>query len=140
MPKKQPIRIADLYRFRPVSDPQIAPNGEHIVYVQEWREQGKRKGEKERDLKKLRDKKEKGEKKSGGKPGETPADRAYHAEGKGPDGAAPRAEGSGRWGDLPLKEFKEALASGKWVLPEKYKAMILKYMEMLAKKATEEKK
>ncbi|MHC5040213.1 MAG: hypothetical protein ACYTHM_23135 [Planctomycetota bacterium] len=101
-------------------------------------QQAKRAAEKERDLKKLRDQKEKGAKKNGGKAGEQPADRAYDERGKGPDGAAPRAEGSGRWGDLPLKEFKKALASGDWTLPEKYKAMILKYMEMLAKKAAEE--
>ena len=105
----------------------------------------KRKDKSGRDLKKMReeDKKPKegeGKKKDGGKKGgDDPAKKAYEAKGKGPDGAAPRAAGTGRWGSLPLKEFKEALASGKVTVPEKYRALIEKYLAMLAEEDKEKK-
>lgn len=80
-----------------------------------------------------------GEKKEGGEGGKDPADKPYNAEGRDAAGGAKRADAGGRWGSLPLKEFNEALASGKIKAPEKYLNMIRKYMEMLAKKAAEEK-
>jgi hypothetical protein len=110
----------------------------------------KRKEEEDGKLKEMKpeDGEKNGQKKTDGsddgkKPGEggsDPADKPYNAEGKSPDGASPRAEGVGRWGNLPLKQFIEALASGKVKVPEKYETLIRKYMEMLAKKAAEEKK
>ena len=105
-------------------------------------EKDKQKAEREKELKRLREEKAKREgakKEDGKKPGDDPAKRAYEAKGEGPRGKAPRAEGTGRWGNLDPKEFREALASGKIKVPEKYKAMIEKYLEMLTKKATEDK-
>ena len=108
-------------------------------------ERKKRKAEADRELKKLRDKKEgkdPKETKDRGKemkPGENPAKRAYDARGPGPKGAPRRAAGTGRWGNLPLKEFKEALASGKVKVPEKYRTLIEKYLTMLAKEGKEKK-
>jgi hypothetical protein len=100
----------------------------------------KQKAEREKELKKLREEKEGAKKDDGKKPGEGPAKRAYEAKGDGPRGPAPRAAGTGRWGNLDPKEYREALASGKIKVPEKYKALIEKYLEMLAKKDTEDRK
>ncbi|MHC4599386.1 MAG: hypothetical protein ACYS47_10310 [Planctomycetota bacterium] len=109
-------------------------------------EQQKRKEREERELKKLRKEKEgknpkasKGKEQQKHKPGENPAERAYDARGPGPKGAPRRAGGTGRWGSLPLKEFKEALASGRVKVPEKYRALIEKYLTMLAKEGKEKK-
>ncbi|MHC4777007.1 MAG: hypothetical protein ACYTFG_00370 [Planctomycetota bacterium] len=95
----------------------------------------KRKDKNERDLKEMRKdgqkpKESKGEQDKNS--GKDPAKKPYSAKGSGPDGAAPRAAGTGRWGSLPLKEFQEALASGKVTVPEKYRALIQKYLAMLA--------
>ncbi|GEM_PF-3583022 len=102
----------------------------------------KRKEEKERELKKLREKnqqkKKNGSKKEDGSKGKDPARQANNSREKAPEGSSgPRAEGGDSWGNLPLKEYREALASGRVKFPEKYKALIEKYLEMLAKKASE---
>jgi hypothetical protein len=83
-------------------------------------------------------KKDSKEGKDGGKPGSDPAKRPYNAKGGEPPGGSRRATGDGRWGCLPQKEFQEAMAQGKMQVPEKYRALVGKFWEMLSKKAEEE--
>ena len=81
-----------------------------------------------------------GEKKTGegGSEGSDPAKKPYTAGGRNPQGGSRRAAGEGRWGFLPDKEYREAMAQNDLKVPEKYRALISKFWELLAKKADEE--